>query len=217
MAIALIGDRDIEVVAHRAIEASLKRGSMPFEWLETDAIPGALAEYSGFWCVPGSPYRSEAGALRAIKYARENARPFLGTCGGFQHAVVEYARNVLNLAKAAHAEVSPHAALPVIAPLECSLVEQVEPVLAVPGTRFAALVGESERHEGYHCRFGLNPAFEHLFRDSALRICARDCRGEVRAMELSEQFFVLTLFQPERTALQGSLHPLVKAFFQASS
>jgi CTP synthase (UTP-ammonia lyase) len=35
------------------------------------------------------------GALLAIRHARESAIPFLGTCGGFQHAVLEYARNVL--------------------------------------------------------------------------------------------------------------------------
>ena len=34
------------------------------------------------------------GVLSAIRFARETGRPFLGTCGGFQHALIEYARNV---------------------------------------------------------------------------------------------------------------------------
>jgi CTP synthase (UTP-ammonia lyase) len=51
-----------------------------------------------------------SGALLAIRYAGENDVPFIGTCGGFQHAVIEYARNVLGWADAAHAETDPHTA-----------------------------------------------------------------------------------------------------------
>ncbi len=61
------------------------------------------------------------GALLAIRYAREQKRPFLGTCGGFQHAIIEYARNVLGWADADPAETAPDAARPVIAPLQCAL------------------------------------------------------------------------------------------------
>jgi len=67
------------------------------------------AGFDGFWCVPASPYRDIDGALRAIRFAREQRRPFLGTCGGFQHAVLEYARNVLGWADAEHGELAPNA------------------------------------------------------------------------------------------------------------
>ena len=63
-----------------------------------------LAAYAGWWIAPGSPYRSMNGALRIIRYAREHDVPLLGTCGGYQHVVLEYARNVLGFADAAHAE-----------------------------------------------------------------------------------------------------------------
>lgn len=63
------------------------------------------------------------GALIAIRYARENSIPFLGTCGGFQHAILEYARNVLGWSDAAHAETDTTGRM-VIAPLTCSLVEK---------------------------------------------------------------------------------------------
>ena len=45
--------------------------------------------------------------LDAIQWARINSIPFLGTCGGFQHAVIEYARNVLHWNEADHAESNP--------------------------------------------------------------------------------------------------------------
>lgn len=80
--------------------------------------------FDAVWVLPGSPYASEAGALAAIRTAREDGIPFLGTCGGFQHALLEYARNVCGLTRAAHAENDPAADSGdlLIAPLACSLV-----------------------------------------------------------------------------------------------
>jgi len=78
---------------------------------------------------PASPYTSMEGALDAIRYARESRRPFLGTCGGFQHAVIEYARNVCGLRDASHAETHPTAPILVVSPLSCPLVEQSEEIV----------------------------------------------------------------------------------------
>ena len=33
------------------------------------------------------------GALTAIRYERENDVPFFGSCGGYQHATLEFVRN----------------------------------------------------------------------------------------------------------------------------
>lgn len=80
-----------------------------------------MREYDAFWCAPGSPYRSLTGALDAIRFAREERVPFIGTCGGFQHAVIEYARNVLGFADARHAEYDPYASSDLfISALSCS-------------------------------------------------------------------------------------------------
>ena len=178
---------------------------MPTERL-TDA--SQLAAFGGLWCVLASPYRSMDGALRGIRFARERQVPFLGTCGGFQHAVIEYARNVLGWADAEHAETAPGAARAVIAPLACSLVE------ATAGVRLVA--GVDEASEGYHCSYGLNPGFEAALTRGPLRVSARDAAGEVRAVELDgHPFFVATLFQPERAALRGEVPPAVAAFVGA--
>lgn len=60
------------------------------------------------------------GALSTIRFAREQKLPFLGTCGGFQHALLEYARNALGIVDAAHAEIDPEGTQVLIAPLKCS-------------------------------------------------------------------------------------------------
>jgi CTP synthase (UTP-ammonia lyase) len=222
--VALIGDYDASVPAHQAIPLALQlageRLSLPtrFEWIPTDQIEDAtrVSKFDGAWCVPASPYRSMEGALTAIRFARESRRPFLGTCGGFQHAVLEYARHVLGWADAEHGETAPDAPRLVITPLECSLVEAAEPVILRPGTRIAAAYRKSEIVEGYRCRYGLNPEFLAEITARDLRIAAEDRNGDVRALELqSHPFFVTTLFQPERAALRGECPPLVAAFVRA--
>jgi CTP synthase (UTP-ammonia lyase) len=224
--IGLVGDYNADVPAHQAIPRALALAEgalgvpLEFLWLPTETIDSdaALAPFDALWCVPASPYRSMEGALRAIRFAREHGRPFLGTCGGFQHAVVEYARNVLGWADAEHAETSPDAARPVIVPLACALVEVTDQVRLRPGSRIAAAYGATEATEGYRCRYGLNEAFRATLISGALRIAAEDDAGDIRALELQgHPFFVATLFQPERTALTGRLPPLVAAFARAAA
>lgn len=223
--IALVGDFDATVLAHQAISPALQLAAQALgtevkaTWLGTDGIhdPDGLRGFHGIWCVPASPYRNMDGALLAIRHARENGVPFLGTCGGFQHAVIEYARHALGWHDAEHAETAPEADRVVIAPLACALVETRAGVRFMAGTRLAEAYGVPSSSEGYRCRFGLNPRFAEELTRGPLRVAARDEDGEVRAVELDgHPFFVATLFQPERAALQGHCPPLAKAFVQAT-
>ncbi|MEP6764789.1 MAG: CTP synthase [Gemmatimonadaceae bacterium] len=223
--IALIGDCDETVVAHQAIPRALQLSAeqvgieVNATWLPTDQIHDTswLKNFDALWCVPASPYRSMDGALLAIRYARENNVPFLGTCGGFQHAVIEYARNVLGWYDADHAETSPDAARSVIALLTCSLVEKSETLRLQPHTKLANAYGTLETHEGYHCSYGINPQFREALTAASLKMSAEDNGGELRAVELdSHPFFVATLFQPERAALRGEAPPIVAAFLSAA-
>jgi CTP synthase (UTP-ammonia lyase) len=226
--IALVGDYHPKVTAHQAIPQALALAGetlglvVEHRWMPTDAIftgpPTQFDEFDGTWCVPASPYKSEAGALRAIRASREDRRPFLGTCGGFQHALLEYARHVAGIPDAAHAENDPAASVPVVAPLACSLVEATGLVTLEPGTRVARAYGESPARETYHCRYGLNPHYASILLGGALRVTGRDADGEVRAIELEgHPFFIATLFQPERAALHGRPHPLINAFVAAAA
>ena len=224
ISIGLVGDYDATVPAHRAIPIALKFAAEQLgvgvraTWIATDEIGGTsrIAAFDGLWCVPASPYRSMDGALNAIRYARENARPFLGTCGGFQHAIIEYARNVLGWIDADHAETAPNAERAVVTPLECALVEATGAVHLYAGSKIAAAYGAAEAIEGYRCRYGLNPEFQAALVSGPLRATAGDGTGDVRAVELDNHpFYVATLFQPERAALKGWLPLLVAAFVKA--
>ena len=156
------------------------------------------------------------GALTAIRVARERQVPFLGTCGGFQHAVIEYARNVLGWSDAEHAETAPDSARAVIVPLVCSLVEVTDAVHLVAGSRLAKAYDTTNIVEGYHCRYGMSPAFSEALANGPLRVSAVDDAGDIRGIELDDHpFFVATLFQHERGALLGRLPPAVSAFAQA--
>lgn len=215
--IALVGDFDPSVPAHRAIPLALGDAATAV-WVPTESIDSTsvLESFDGIWCVPASPYRSTEGALTAIRFARETGRPFLGTCGGFQHAVIEYARNVLGWADAEHAETAPEAARPVVSLLACSLVEAKGGVTFSPGSRIAKAYGAQEATEGYRCRYGLNPEFREALLAGPLQVSAIDEEGEVRGVELDgHPFFVATLFQPERGALEGRRVPLAEAFIAA--
>jgi CTP synthase (UTP-ammonia lyase) len=116
-----------------------------------------------------------------------------------------------------HGETSPNAARVVISPLACALVETTDLVRFRAGSRIAAAYGRLEATEGYRCRYGVNPAFQSELFSRRLRVTAKDAAGEVRAVELEgHPFFVATLFQPERAALENRLPPLVAAFVTAT-
>jgi CTP synthase (UTP-ammonia lyase) len=224
--IGLVGDRRESVVAHTAIPLALERMSAAFgrsvigRWIPSAAAesPAAFAGLHGVWCVPGGPYNSLAGALAAIRFARETHIPFLGTCAGFQHAVLEYARNALGWADATHAEAESetNGATAVITPLSCGVLAGEGGIRLVPGTRLADAYGADSASEEYLCSYGVNPAFRAVLASGPLREAATDAQGDLRAVELDDHpFFVATLFQPERAALKDRPAPLVDAFVRA--
>lgn len=223
--VALVGDRDDTITAHRAIPIALDLAARAAgvavapRWLGTDAVAAAsLDDFDAVWCIPGSPYRDMDGALAAIRHARERGVPFLGTCGGFQHAAIEYARNVLGWSDAEHAETAPGAARAVIELLECGLVEARESLRPLAGTRTAAAYGEASFDEGYRCRYGLNPAFVDALLAGPLRASVLGPDGSIRGVELDgHPFFVGTLFQPERAALVARVPPLVRDWLHAAA
>lgn len=224
--IALIGDYDPTITAHRAIPLALSIAAREVDrevkctWLDTRDIhsPEKLHGFDGIWCTPGSPYRNMNGALLAIRHARENGTPFLGTCGGFQHALIEYARNFLGWANADHAESAPNAKQAVISALSCSLVEARGNIELTEGSAISLGYGQNRITEGYRCSYGLNPQYEADLLNGPLIATGRDDQGEVRSVELQgHPFFLATLFQPERAALAGNPVPLAKAFVQACS
>lgn len=223
--VALVGDRSANVRAHvripKLFEALLARDGIALDayWIPTpDAESRDLRGFDAIWVVPGSPYASEAGAIAAARTAREEEIPFLGTCGGFQHAMLEYARDVCGLPNVQHAESRPDAGELLLVPLECSLVGHEEAVMVVPGTRAASIMGAGRRVERYHCAYGLNDAYLDVLTQAGLRFSGFDDDGHVRILEIpGHPFFLATLFQPELDGDGTRPHALITAFAAASA
>ena len=227
VSIGLIGDYNPNVKAHIAIPEALKlvseeiQANVDSHWLPTESLienyRESLSSFNGLWCVPASPYKSMEGALNGICFARENKIPFLGTCGGFQHAVIEYVRDVLGMSNASHAETNPEAELKIITSLSCSLVEKKGGIKFKEGSKIAGIYNSAEAVEEYHCNYGINPKYREIFANEDITITGFDLEKEPRVFEISSHpFFIATLYQPERSAFSGKTHPLIKAFVTAS-
>lgn len=220
--IALVGDRSDGVRSHVRIPTLFARLAerdgleLDAYWLPTDAV-GDITGFDGVWLVPGSPYRSETGAVETVRAARENGVPFLGTCAGFQHALLEFARNVCGLGGIGHAENEPESAERLIVPLACSLVGHEGAVHVTPGTRAARILGADRSVERYHCSYGLDARHLDTLAANGVVFSGFDDDGDARIAELPEHpFFVASLFQPELAGDGTRPHPLVEAFARAA-
>jgi CTP synthase (UTP-ammonia lyase) len=220
--LALVGDRSASVRAHTRIplliEALLRRYGLVLDayWVATlDVAATALDRFDAIWLMPGSPYQSVAGALTAAGTARQQQIPFLGTCGGFQHALLEYARSVCGLRHVDNAETSPDALEFLIVPLEYSLIEQA--VNITPGSLAGRILGTTRSLERYRCAYGLNPGYTGPLTAHGLRFTGHDDDGQVRIAELPEHpFYLATLFQPELHGDGTRPHPIIRALAQAA-
>ena len=154
--------------------------------------------------------------LWAIGYARENHVPCFGTCGGFQHMVIEYARRVLCIENAQSEENNPDASSLFISRLNCSLAGREMKLTFTEGSKIAAIYKSLTAVEEYYCNFGVNPEYIHQLKSQSLKITGSDSEGEVRVIELTEHlFFIGTLFVPQTRSTPEIPHPLVTEFLRA--
>jgi CTP synthase (UTP-ammonia lyase) len=86
--IGIVGDFNPNYRSHIATNEAISHAgdavgiSVDVQWLPTKALekqPATLEQFDALWCSPGSPYQSMEGALKAIRFAREQDYPFLGT------------------------------------------------------------------------------------------------------------------------------------------
>jgi CTP synthase (UTP-ammonia lyase) len=223
--VALVGDRSDHVGSHRRIPhvvTALREYDglvLDPHWVATDQVAQAgLEAFDGVWILPGSPYRSEDGAVAAARIARERGIPLLATCGGFQHAVLEFARHVCGLAGVGHAENDPDAPDPLIVPLSCSLVGREDAVDLRPGSMAERILGVGRTVERYHCSYGLGTAHLPALEAHGMTFTGHDDDGQVRVAELpGHPFYLATLFQPELAGDGGRCHPFIRAFAEAAT
>jgi len=219
--LALVGDRSPTVRAHGRIpllvDALRRRDGLVLDpyWIHSSEADD-LSGFEGIWVVPGSPYTDREKVIDAVGTAREHGIPFLGTCGGFQHAILHLARELANIPDADHAEY-PDADNHVIVPLECSLVGHEGVIRYTPGTLIAEIAGVDQRLERYHCSYGIAPDFIERLEQAGVIFGAHDEDCAPRALELPDRdaFFLGTLFQPELAGDGTRAHPVIRAFAEA--
>ena len=95
-----------EALTHGGIANNLKvnLSRIDSEHLKSQNLKSALKDVSGILIPGGFGKRGSEGKIAAIKYARLNNIPFFGICFGMQMAIIEAARNLLNIKNASSSE-----------------------------------------------------------------------------------------------------------------
>lgn len=222
--IAIVGDFNAQKHTHVALNEAVMHASqhLPFtlqtKWISTDALKqeSLASDYQGIWIAPGSPYKNDEAVYDVIQWARENNFPILGTCGGFQYMVVEYARNVIGINDADHEESTPLAESLVISKLSCSLKGQQETVIIQDKSSWLYSVLQRDQITGFfNCNYGVNPVYQNKINVHPFVFTAFSESGEVRALELKgHRFFNGTLFQPPLESTAERPNPLLMDFIK---
>ena len=171
--------------------------------------------------------RGVEGKIRAIRYARENKIPFLGLCLGMQCAVIEFARDVCNLADAHSTEFNAETKNPVIALMDSQqgIVEKggtmrlgAYPCKLRAGTNTMTAYGEEEVQERHRHRFEFNNAYRDQLTKAGLIIAGTlPDDSLVEVVEVKDHpWFVGSQFHPELKSRPNKPHPLFRDFIKAA-
>ncbi len=237
--IGILGDFNHEFRSHHATNHALQHAAdrlnltIESQWIPTPSLlepnaPKVLEGFDGLWASPGSPYQSFDGMLKGIEFARKRDWPFLGTCGGFQYAFIELARNVLGIADADSAENNSGSKNVIIYPVACAVPDRgsdapklsgvVPEIRLRPGSYLQSYYTQDKVAEEFFCNFEINPDYEWTTIEAGFPVVARGPQGEIRAIEsTTHKFYVATLFQPQLSSQPDKPHPLILAFVQAAA
>lgn len=219
----------LEAFIHAGAENEVKVHVEPIhsEYLNVDNIHAKLSHLNGVVVAPGFGERGIEGKIAAVKYVRENNIPFFGICLGMQMAVIEFARNVLNLKDANSTEMDAKTANPVI-----GLMESQKDVTEKGGTmRLGAwtcdLKANSIAHKVYKAnsimeRHRHRYEFNNIYKDQieAAGMVATGTNPETNLVEIVEipehPWFVGVQYHPEYKSTVANPHPLFVAFVKAA-
>jgi len=209
-------------------ECKVEVVSIHSETLEgsSEEIAKKLMDLDGILVAPGFGERGIEGKINAIQYARTNNIPFFGICLGMQCAVVEYAKNVLQLPGASSSEVNADAENPVI-----DLMPDQKEISQKGGTmRLGAYACDvkkgSKAQKAYHStkiserhrhRYEFNNEYLDQFKNSGLVPTGINPEtGLVEIVEIKDHpWFVGVQFHPELKSTVENPHPLFVAFVDA--
>jgi len=186
-----------------------------------------LTGFDGILVPGGFGERGIEGKVEAIRFARMRKIPFFGICLGMQCAVIEFARNVLNLTNAHSTEFSKDTPHPVI----CLLDEQrtitqkggtmrlgAQPAVLVPGSQALACYKSEKIVERHRHRYEFNNQYRAEF--EAHGFSATGTSPDGKLVEITEfkdhPWFLSVQFHPEFKSKPTSCHPLFSGFVSAA-
>ena len=219
----------LESFIHAGAENEVKVNIEPIhsEYLKEKNSMLKLSHLDGVLVAPGFGERGIEGKIDAIKYVREKGVPFLGICLGMQMAVIEFARNVLGLAKANSTEMDEKTPYPVI-----SLMEEQKNVVNKGGTmRLGAwecklntdsiafkVYGNTNIEERHRHRYELNNEYKSQIEEAGMKTTGMNPEtGLVEIIEIPDHpWFVGVQYHPEYKSTVANPHPLFVAFVKAA-
>ncbi len=219
----------VEALKHAAVA---NRAKVEIKWIDSELVSDfnvdeVLSDVDGILVPGGFGDRGIEGKITAIKYAREHRVPFLGLCLGMQMAIVEFARNVLNLPDAHSSELRPETTHPVIhimpdqhgvTDLGGTLRLGAYKCILDPASKACALYGTREIEERHRHRYEVNNDYRQDLTENGMKLSGLSPDGRIVEMiELPDHpFFVATQAHPEFKSRPNKSHPLFKGFIQAA-
>ncbi|NNK39387.1 MAG: CTP synthase [Winogradskyella sp.] len=219
----------LESFIHAGAENEVKVNVEPIhsEYLTQSNVEFKLSHLDGVLVAPGFGERGIEGKIEAVQFVREQNIPFFGICLGMQMAVIEYARNVLQLEDANSTEMDSDCQNPVI-----DLMESQKSVTDKGGTmRLGAwdcqieqnslaydIYGETQISERHRHRYELNDTYKKQLEAHGLKASGFNPEtGLAEIIELPEHdWFIGVQYHPEYKSTVAQPHPLFVAFVAAA-
>ncbi len=187
-----------------------------------------FAGVAGILVPGGFGHRGIEGMIEAVRYAREQKLAFFGICLGMQVMVIEFARNMLGLAKANSTEFIENCSEPVVSLLEeqgrvdimgASMRLGLSTMELKPNSLFAKAYGATKAKEVHRHRYEINNSYLKDLEAAGLTISASySAQNLVEGCEWEGHPFGLgTQAHPEFHSQPVGAHPLFCAFIQASA
>ncbi|MFW5936812.1 MAG: CTP synthase [Desulfosalsimonas sp.] len=197
-----------------------------------------LAGAHGILVPGGFGSRGIEGKIEAIRYARENRIPYFGICLGMQLAVIEFARNVVEIADAHSSEFKPETKAPVIYLMTEWFDERTQtvqrrdansekggtmrlgayPCRLTSGTKAFEAYGSTDISERHRHRYEFNNDYLEPLEKHGMVFSGFSPRGDlVEIVELQDHpWFLGCQFHPEFKSRPMSAHPLFLEFIRAA-
>ncbi len=209
-------------------EVKVNVRSIHSEYITAQNYESKLKGLDGILVAPGFGERGIEGKIIAVNYARVNNIPFLGICLGMQMAVIEYARNVLNLKDASSTEMDSGTTDPVI-----NLMEEQKSVTDKGGTmrlgawdcelKDGSLVqqvynGAKQISERHRHRYEFNNSYKKQLEEAGLLATGINSKTNlVEIVELKDHpWFIGVQYHPEYKSTVANPHPLFVGFVKAA-